>query len=266
VRVGIFILLSQWVAAENQYSYNLNAGLRSFPFGFSIGGEVKSSQFLWDNRELDNKSFLFGLVQESFFIASHGLVGVNLDLYPISFVKISAGKSFVNKYYEVRTLDCSKVECKGTIDRTYYKIALALAFENFIFSPQYSKIDMVTQNHWQGFANEEDYLVGSSGKDSAISRQVLFGFKYFDSMVALFIKSTQMSQFRNKALSQYFLWQMPLNKIFENPVNNTWQIFKDESKIKLTVGAGFFSSDWAASGFSMLVGLKCGGGDDSALF
>lgn len=266
VLVSIIGLASSAKVEASQTSYVLSAGLRSFPLGFSVGGEVKSSQFLWDKREADVKSVLFGLVQESFFLGSHGLIGVNLDLFPISFLKLSVGKSFVSKYYEIRTLDCTKVECRGTLARDYYKIALALAYDNFIFSPQYSKMNMVSQSQWLPFGSEEDFLVGRAGKDSALSGQILVGYKYFDSLVGLLVKSTQMQEYKNKALSQYFLWQMPLNKIIETSVNNSWKIFQDESKMKLTLGAGLFSSDWTNPGFSMIVGIKCGGGDDPALF
>jgi hypothetical protein len=247
-------------------AYNLSAGFRSFPLGFSAGAEGKFSQILWGKPTAENKSVLFGLVQESVFLGSHGLIGVNLDLFPISFVKLSVGQSFVSKYYEIKTLDCNKVECRGTLAKNYYKIALALAYDNFILSPQYSKVTMTSQNHWRAFGSEEDYLVGVPGQDSAVSSQVLFAYKYMDSLVGLFVKSTKMQEYKNKALSQYFIWQMPISKIITVSANNSWQIFQDESKMKLSLGAGLFSSDWADPGFSIILGVKCGGGDDPALF
>jgi hypothetical protein len=262
-----FIIFSGGKAvAESQYSYNLSGGLRTFPLGFSVGAETKWGQYLWDKREADLKSILFGLVQESFFVGSHGLIGINLDFYPISFIKISAGKSFVSKYYEIRTLDCTKVECKGTLARTYFKVALALGYDNYVLVPQYSNVNMVSRTHLIPFGSEDDYLVGAAGQDTAVSGQVLVGYKYFDSLVGLLVKSTQMKDYKDKAMSQYFLWQMPLGKVMDLSAIGNWQVFQEKSKMKLTLGAGMFSSDWADPGFSMIAGISFGGGNDPALF
>lgn len=258
-------------------SYSLNAGLRSFPLGFSVGGDLKWTQYLWGQNQnvsilnsaeekASAQPVLFGLIQESVFIGSHGLVGVNIDIFPISFLKLTAGKSYVSKYYEVRTLNCDRFECKGNLVRDYYKAALALAYGPFIFAPQYNQIEMTSRNRMLPFVSEEDYLVGAIGADTAITRQALLAYQYTDSIVGLLIRSTEVLKFKNKALSQYFVWQLPLKNIMDLSTNSTWQSFGDSSKIKLNLGAGLFSSDWADPGFSILMGIKWGGGDDPALF
>lgn len=249
-------------------SYSLNAGLRSFPLGFSVGGEFKGTQYLWgqSQSEVFSNSVFYGLLQESVFVGSHGLVGVSIDVYPISFLKFTAGKSYVTKYYEVRTLNCERYECKGNLVRDFYKASIALAYGSFIFSPQYLQVEMSSLNRQIPFVSEEDYLVGTIGKDTAVTRQALLAYQFSGSIVGLLIRSTEMLKFKNKALSQYFIWQLPLDKIIDLSANSSWQSFGDTSKIKLNLGAGLFSSDWADPGFSMIMGIKWGGGDDPALF
>lgn len=248
-----------------ELSYGIAGGVRSYPFGASVGGDIKASQFLWGEAP-GEKGIMFGLIQESLVLASHGMAGAQIDVYPISIVKLSYGQSVTQKYYEIKTLDCDKAECPGTLHRAYFKAAFVLGYENFLFLPQWQKTLVSGQSSQRLLGLEDEYLLGGPESEEVEVQQTLFGYKYHDSVVGLFVRKAKTKKVANESLSQYFVWQMPLNNIIEVTPDSSWQILGDTSKIKLNVGIGLFKSNWANEGFSALVGFKWGGGQDPALF
>lgn len=238
---------------DGMLSYSYGAGFRNYPSGFSIGSELKASQFLWGANQ---NSVLFGLVQESLNIASHGLIGVNLNVYPISFVKLNFSKSYVSKYYEIKTLPCGSVECSGNLQRDTVSLALALAYQQFIFAPEWSQSWMTPQSQTIPFGSEDDYLVGAIKGDKVTTSQYLLGYRLQNKVFGLLVRSSQMQTYSNDALARYFIFQQPI------------QIEQlSHSPLKLTLGFGLYSSYWVETPqFSALIGIKGGGGNDPALF
>lgn len=249
-------LYTQSVLAESGFTTNWSGGFRNYPSGFSVAGEAKFSQYLWDHRQESQSKIQYGLLQESVSLASHGFIGWDLHFYPISFIRLSAGQSIVSKYYDIGTLPCRSIECKGILKRNSLSVAFVLGYEQFIFLPQWTQVWMKPQSQTIPFGSEDDYLVGAIGGDKINSQQMLLGYKYQESLVGLFIKTSQFENFKNESLSRYFIVQKPIN------VNTISSV-----PLKLTLGIGLYSSTWVETPqMSAMIGIKGGAGDDPALF
>lgn len=52
-----------------------------------------------------------------------------IEFYPISFIGIVAGKKYINSNYnKFNFYDCDKIRCKGTIEREYTQVKMAIGY------------------------------------------------------------------------------------------------------------------------------------------
>lgn len=263
----LFILISttifnssiSWGIPSNLFSVDF----RNYPSGFSAGVESKLTQYLWGEQAHQEKadSILYGIIQEHLQVASHGLIGGVISLYPISFIRLRTSKSIVSRYYETSTLPCKSIYCYGNIQRDNYSISIALGYENYIFVPELEMSHQKPQSNLKNYGSEDEILVGRAGGDEIKTVSHFIGYKNnLKSIVGLYVKSSETRFFKNNALFRYFVYQQPLSLDAEIlDIKN--------SNINVKTGIGFFTSTWVPNPqFSIFIGLSGGIGDDPSLF
>lgn len=129
----LFILLLP-LSSYAHFDLSAGASLRSYP---ALGGEVNAQSgynlLLWGSGPgSDKKNPLYGLLRPAISAASSVVVNnydARIELYPISFLGLVMGKKHIKSDYEdFPFFNCDEVRCKGTIDREYTQIKMALGY------------------------------------------------------------------------------------------------------------------------------------------
>lgn len=228
--------------------YQIQGAFRTFPQGLSVEAATTYNQKLW-SQETHEKPWLYGLWRATASVASHGLVGMRLDVFPISIVQLSVQKTITQRYYETLTLDCLSVECGGLVEREQVRMAMALGAGQFFVLPAVGFIRLKRPGTERDFASEEDNLVAQRGGDQLTFVQWATGWNAGGHRFLWLHKESRMEKSCDLSRLDSLIWSYSSTK--------EWTYF---------VGAGLFASTHARSTGSLMLGLQWNQGENLSLF
>lgn len=116
--VAVLLLAASPLRAEVDYS--LGFGTQTVPRGSGFNAQFGYGQLLWGDN--GNGQVLYGYVRPVMKINSSLVVNraaAEMQLAPLSFVVLSGGALVGNRNFDIATVDCSSVECRGSITGSY---------------------------------------------------------------------------------------------------------------------------------------------------
>jgi len=166
-------------SADNAWDYSVSAGARNRPFGVSLNGELGFNHMVWGTRSADN--VLYGFVRPAFQASTSVEVnsaGVGLHLYPVSFVRLSGGYAYSIRNTTLDTLDCTLVECTGSISQPYVEASVVLGtgkvFTTLSVGQRFLTPSLVARD----FGEENSSLTGQAGGDRLTSASWIAGLQW----------------------------------------------------------------------------------------
>lgn len=243
---GVLILNQASLHAEEYYQFD--GGFRSFARGTSVQGQYFYNKKFW-SLESEEQPWLYGLWRFGASAATHGQVGARLDFYPISIFQLSLQKSFTQRFYEIETLACDKVDCAGMVDRTTLKVSSALGVKDFFLLPSYEVTFLTHKNATKVFASEDDNLLAHRQGDQLNKWQIALGLSRGIRKYIVVHQQSSMEKTGDQSRSTYF--------IYNHQWKEGWASF---------VGGGFFESTHATQTPSLVAGLQLTRGDKLTLF
>ena len=121
-------------SAEGILDYSAGFGLRTLPRGTAIAAEVGYGLPIWGTiptPPADPTDFLYGYGRPYARVQSSVVVNrfdFGLNIAPISFLSFSVNQGFVQRGTETATLDCTVLECEGTLYKTRVGAHLTLGY------------------------------------------------------------------------------------------------------------------------------------------
>ncbi|MFZ4714255.1 MAG: hypothetical protein ACOYL6_11100 [Bacteriovoracaceae bacterium] len=171
----LFTLFSFSTFAVSDYQFQ--SVVRTYPVGFFAAGTAGESYKLWGQ---DGEKVKYGFVRASGTLQTSGVVNSvmgQVDFYPISFLGFYAGKDYTHRNFDVFTFDCTKLTCRGRMDRDYVGTRLALAYKDIFLMTEYRVIRASVQDKDKAFAEERSTLVGGPGQDTLHRTDFVLGYK-----------------------------------------------------------------------------------------
>lgn len=250
VKFGFFIVyflsLSNLVKAETYYQ--LQGSFRSVPQSGTMEAQYFYNKKLWSQEDSESP-WKYGFWRLGSFVGAHGLAGINVEVFPISIWQIQLQKSMTSRFYDSKNVDCSLVECRGTLTRGIFKTSFVLGWQNYFLIPSYMVTDLVLNNTNKNFSVEGENIVADQMGDQLTTWQLLFGLKQKSQRWVAVLRNSQLKQTRDKNSSQYLIWNQDL-----------------ENKLNYFIGAGTYRSTYLDQSFSLIVGLNWFQGENLSLF
>lgn len=240
----IIILTPLFGYTADNLDYSIDNIIRSYPLGLYSAGTIGYGKEIWGNK----KDFpLYGFVRPSLTYQTSFLVNSirgEIDINPISFIGLFAGKDFTSRQIEVPTFNCGQVICRGNLDREYVGGKFALSHKSFILTGK-SKIERISMRKKIGiFADERTSLIARSGSDYITKNEILIG-KYINKsvLIALLRINQSMKYYKNDSSMIYLLAKYQV-------VNSDWEYI---------LGAGNFNSRYDHNHPSAIFSIKWSG-------
>jgi len=129
---GIFIVNSYGYCSDFQPDLKVGINGRTYPIGAQIVGNLGVSYPLWG----DTGAWKYGYVRGGINLMTSGVVnraGLELQVFPISILGISAGYDTGVRNFIPKWLDCDRYECVGRVDRKNVRVNLVAAYSGFSF-------------------------------------------------------------------------------------------------------------------------------------
>jgi len=149
--------------------------VRSYPTGGYTEGWIGKGFKFWESKK--RPQLLYGFARPTIGFKTSGVINigsVQLDLNPISFIKLYTGYSKVIRSLDkLDTFDCDIVICRTKLTRTYYGSKVGLKFKEYFLMADFRLISNKIESKVGDFADERSALIGRSGKD-ILSRKALF--------------------------------------------------------------------------------------------
>lgn len=171
--ISCFFTLSSFAVTD----YQFQSVVRTYPVGFFAAGTAGQSYKLWGQ---EGEKIKYGFVRASGTLQSSVVVNSvmgQVDFYPISFLGLYAGKDYTHRDFDVFTFDCTKVTCRGRLDRDYVGSRMALAYKNVFMVGEYRVIRASVQNKDKPFAEERSTLIGGPGQDTLHRTDFVLGYR-----------------------------------------------------------------------------------------
>ncbi len=199
------LVLNSSFAQAYYFDYSVENAARSYPFGLIFSGKLGLNHIIWGEKK-DQNSFFYGYLRPSFYWQTIGVVnrvGVELDLYPVSFFGFHVGSAYGARFKDSDYFECGKdVNCRGSVSRNYIKSRLALGYGDLFFASTASFEYVKHSNNDLPFAEDIGVLYGAPGKDLLITYSGALGFKLSQKNRLAFIASQNI--FIGSGVSQSF--------------------------------------------------------------
>ncbi len=119
---ALFLFFSPPPAFASVFVPDLRVGLlgRSYPVGAQLVGSAGLGARIWGRTD----QWKYGYARLAFNGATSVVVnraGVEVQLFPVSILGVSAGYESGVRNFRPRFLDCNAVECEGRVDRAYLR-------------------------------------------------------------------------------------------------------------------------------------------------
>ena len=129
----LFISISfsslSFAEADFVSDFSASVSARSFPVGGGLTGKAGLSHLIWGNKESDT-DYLYGFVRGQLAGTTSVLwnqINTELELYPISFIGVSAGSASSRSATNSKDYACSDdIQCQSLVRTEYNKLKFAL--------------------------------------------------------------------------------------------------------------------------------------------
>lgn len=176
----LLLIVSSSALATMDLHYGAQA--RTFP---GLGGEffLESGYngLLWGSDPGgEKKQPWYGLVRPSIRLASSAVVNnaeAKIEVFPISFIGISAGRRMVKSDYDFNFYNCEEINCRGTMERNYTQGKMAIGLFGFVMMGQVTREHIEHSTDDKPFAEFQKGMIGNPGYEIATEQVGLVGFK-----------------------------------------------------------------------------------------
>ena len=163
--------------------YMFGTGAISAPFGAAAYGETGYSQLLWGKKHAG--SFLYGYIRPAVKLQTSILVNRAegyLDFYPLSFLGLTWGGSATSRNTRMYSnINCTTLECTGTLYRSWVKPKLSLGYKNLYWVSSL-KYENLKHSSSQAFADEVNVLLGHAEGDQSLTLDTTVGYQWSEKL------------------------------------------------------------------------------------
>lgn len=214
--------------------YSSQSVIRTFPVGFFTSGTFGESKKIWGN---ENEKIKYGFLRASTTLQSSVVVNsamAQVDFYPISFIGFYAGKDYTYRDFDVFTFDCTKIQCRGSLDRNYVGSRMVLGYKNIFAMGEFRSISESVKNSDKLFADERATLIGGAGHDTLHRYDFVLGYKLNEQYTAGFLMHrNSMQKYENRS---------HMNQLFTRYQAPTWNLLFSGGTFKSRNDQLFYST------------------------
>lgn len=179
ILIILFLPFLSFASDSRFWDYSAGFGARSLPFGAAARADAGYNALFWGDPAPGE--FRYGFFRPRVMIQSSGLVSraeAALAVHPISFVSLQAGAWHSQRFTTFDTIDCTSVDCKGSLSAGFLSASAAVAYGSLFASGSF-RWNAISHSSSTGtdapFAEEGSALVGTPGSDHLSSAQLIVG-------------------------------------------------------------------------------------------
>ena len=165
--------------SKSHLDYSGGFGVQSMPMGAAAYVDAGYSHLLWGKKE--GQGFQYGYVRPAARVQTSALINraeVYLDFFPISFFGVSSGASLTSRNTNLYSgVNCTSVECKGTLSRQWIKPKLILGYADFFFIGSL-KLETLKHSSMSPFVDDMNILIAQSGGDRTTIVDLTVGYQW----------------------------------------------------------------------------------------
>ncbi|MBI1862109.1 MAG: hypothetical protein HYR96_14440 [Deltaproteobacteria bacterium] len=192
------------IALGSGLDYNVSLGARLLPRGAGIQAVVGYNHLVWGDRK-DDKSFLFGFLRPSVVantsVVNNRLSGI-IDLFPISLFGVSLGYYVSQRGTNIDTLDCSVIQCRGSVYGGFLKTKLMAAYKRVFFVAHYSLQSLGSEDRSLPLGDEFTALIADSGGDRLENGELTVGLKFPETTFGVIVGASRYLTLHNSSTNQ----------------------------------------------------------------
>jgi hypothetical protein len=250
--VSIFAVVFTVLSSSWGFAWQTAVGpsFRGYPLSGDLTMSIKQEGLLFDRRT-EADPLTYGLWQIKALASAAGVVEASASLYPVSYVRLTAGIGGTARYYNPPSLNCTYLNCQGFLQKNRLGFGFIIATgenKEWIVLPEYNLLQVTSAQTQLPNADETELIIANPAGDTLDQYSIIFGKKTEAKVVGLLIRE---SQYRSSG--QHNEMQALISK-------STW---RDTS---LVFGAGRYASDLNVPGFTAFFTYEWRWGYSQALF
>jgi hypothetical protein len=248
----VLILLGVMLASSSSQAWQaaLEPAFRDYPLSGDVTASIKQEWMMFDHRS-ESDTLTYGLWQVKAAASVAGTVEASASVYPISFVRLTAGFGGTERYYNPATFNCSYVNCQGFFQKSRLGFGFVLATgenKQWVALPEYNLIQVGNTNNPLPTGDETELILANPTGDTLDQYQVVLGKKVESKIYGILLRG---AHYRSSGQR---------NEMQALMAKANW---RDTSFI---IGAGRWASDMNVPGFTAFFTYEWRWGYSQALF
>lgn len=175
----LFILFLSPCYSLASLELKVSGGLRTEPSGAALNFDTSYKISLWG--EGDFQGYLRPLGR----LGVTGVMEGAIEFYPLSFFGIRVGSGMTERYYDIPSLPCDELICRGRIFRDYYTLYFMFGFKDWFMTSSYGEERLSLNNYSKPMGVETGPLMGAFGRDILSYYNIKVGYNISESFRAL---------------------------------------------------------------------------------
>lgn len=161
--------------------YNVSAGLRTYPLSSYLSLESGYNFLLWGQWQ-NKEDVMYGYIRPAVNYTTaliYNSLEAKLTLKPVSFLGLHAGKMLALRSRDkVTDIDCSTVECTGTLDNEFVKADLVLAAGPVIYFGSMENRKVKSLRNEMNFYDDMPAIIAARGEDRIMTSSHTLGLRF----------------------------------------------------------------------------------------
>ncbi len=222
--ITFFFFSSLSIISHAETHYLLDASLRTQPSAKNLVGTAAYDGMLWG--VADKKNPLYGYYRVGLRAGGNPSYAAFLQIAPVAPLIFEIQRGDTHRFFDISSINCDLVECKGKVERTDYSIRLLAAYESIFFSGTALWRELRTSNNSKLVGLENELFVVTSGFHRYFESNITLGYQLpGEHLAGVTYTSGLLSEGDRKISTVYGFYQLP---------------YKGFS---VTLGAGEYKSD-----------------------
>lgn len=192
----MIFILTALLSLTTWAKFDLSLGLqgRTLP---AMGAEIYADSgygFLLWGKKKEPKDVLYGLIRPSLGVSTSAVINSvkgEIEIFPISFLGIAAGRQIIHSNYDFPFFDCSQVTCQGEFVRNYVEGKMVMGHQGWIAMGSYRVDTLRGANQNLEIADWRNVIIGEAGEDVQLDKKLVLGKMFSNKMVGILAENVR---------------------------------------------------------------------------
>lgn len=192
----MIFILTALLTLTSWAKFDLSLGLqgRTLPaLGAELYADSGYSFLMWGKKE-NPKDVMYGLVRPSLGVSTSGVINSvkgEIEVFPISFLGIAAGRQIIHSNYDFPFFDCANITCQGEFVRNYVEGKMVVGAQGWIAMGSYRVDTLRGAKQSLEIADWRNVITGEPGEDVQHEKKLIVGKMFSNKLVGILAENVR---------------------------------------------------------------------------